>query len=102
MHAIEGLTVVNGSDGTWSLRSDGKEIEKGISTFDPTRKPKTIDFTPTVGKDKGKLYLGIYELGTDVRRMCFALPGKIGPFLFAERFGRRWILRFGHPASPQM
>ena len=29
------LTVVNGSDGTWNLRSEGKEISKGTSTIDP-------------------------------------------------------------------
>ena len=52
------LTVVNGSDGTWSLRSEDKEINKGTSTFDPTKKPKTIDFTPTTGEDKGKQSLG--------------------------------------------
>ncbi len=39
------LTVVNGSDGTWSLRSEGKEQSKGTSTIDPTKMPKTIDFT---------------------------------------------------------
>ena len=37
---IQKLRVVNGSDGTWNLRSEGKEISKGTSTFDPTAKPK--------------------------------------------------------------
>ena len=31
------ITVVNGSDGTWSVRSEGKEISKGTSTCDPTK-----------------------------------------------------------------
>jgi uncharacterized protein (TIGR03067 family) len=47
------LSVVNGSDGTWTLLSEGNEISKGTSTFDPTKKPKSIDFTPTEGEGKG-------------------------------------------------
>jgi uncharacterized protein (TIGR03067 family) len=86
------LTVVNGSNGTWSLRSDGKEISKGTSTFDPTQKPKPIDFTPTVGEGKGKLHRGIYELGKDARRMCFAPPGKERPSEFSSKVGSGHIL----------
>jgi uncharacterized protein (TIGR03067 family) len=66
------LTVVNGSDGTWSLWSEGQELTKGTSTFDPTTTPKSLDFTPTVGDSAGKQYVGIYELGENTRKMCFA------------------------------
>jgi uncharacterized protein (TIGR03067 family) len=86
------LTVVNGNNGTWSLHSDGKEISKGTSTFDPTQTPKTIDFTPTVGEAKGKLHLGIYELGEDVRRLCFAPAGKERPTEFSSEAGNGHIL----------
>ena len=78
------LTVVNGNDGTWSLRSEGKEISRGTSTFDPTVKPKTIDFTPAIGDAKDKLHLGIYELGEDVRKLCFAPAGKDRPTDFTS------------------
>src|SRR5262245_26216461 len=54
------ITVVNGSDGTWSIRLEEKEISKGTSTIDPTRQPRTIDFTSTEGEGKGNNYLGIY------------------------------------------
>jgi uncharacterized protein (TIGR03067 family) len=67
------LSVVNGSDGTWRLLSEGKEISKGTSTIDPTKKPKSLDFTTTEGEEKGKPYLGVYELGEKTRKMCFAL-----------------------------
>jgi len=86
------LTVVNGSDGTWSLRDEDKEISKGASTIDPTKKPKTIDFTPTVGEDKGNLHLGIYELGEKARKLCFARPGKDRPTEFASKPGSEHIL----------
>lgn len=78
------LSVVNGSDGTWTLLSEGKEIGKGTSTFDPTKKPRTLDFTPTEGEGKGNLYLGIYELGVKSRRMCFSPPGKERPTEFTS------------------
>src|SRR5437588_8738547 len=37
-------------------------------------KPKTIDLTPVTGFDKGKTYLGIYELEGDELKLCFAEP----------------------------
>src|SRR5262249_3323174 len=57
------ITVVNGVDGTWSIQVSGNDIANGTSTIDPTKKPKTINFTPTVGLEAGKEYLGIYEIG---------------------------------------
>lgn len=86
------LTVVNGSDGTWTLFSEGKEISKGTSTFDPTKKPKAIDFTPTKGEGKGKQYLGIYELGERTRKLCFAPPGKDRPAEFSSTPGSEYVL----------
>ena len=95
------LTVVNGTDGTWSLRSEDKEISKGTSTFDPTQKPKAIDFTPTVGDAKDKLHLGIYELGDDVRRLCFAPSGQDRPKGFSSEPGTDHILvKFERVKSP--
>ena len=86
------LTVVNGADGTWSLLSEDREISKGTSTIDPTKKPKTIDFTPDDGEAKGKLHLGIYELREKTRMLCFAPPGKDRPTEFASMPGSEHIL----------
>ncbi len=85
------LTVVNGSDGTWSLYSEGKEVTKGTSTFDPTKSPKTLDFTPTEGDDAGKQFFGIYELGENTRKMCFAPLGKGRPADFSSSPGTEII-----------
>ena len=90
----EKLTVVNGSDGTWSLRLNGKESSKGTSTFDPTKTPKTIDFTITEGNDKGQSYLGIYELGENARKLCFAQPGKERPTEFVSKPGSQNLVVF--------
>ena len=86
------IMVVNGPDGTWSLLSEGKEISKGTNSFDPTKKPKTIDFTPTDGEGKGNLYMGIYELGENTRKLCFAPPGKERPTEFISLPGSEHIL----------
>lgn len=95
------LTVVNGSDGTWSLRSEGKEIGKGTSVIDPTMTPKQIDFTPTTGDAKDKLHLGIYELGEDVRKLCFAPAGKDRPTELSSESGSGHILvKFERVKSP--
>ena len=89
---LKDLIVVNAADGTWSLRSEGKEISKGDSSIDPTKKPKTIDFTPTGGSGKGKEHLGIYQLGKNRRKMCFA-PAEYGrPAKFSSEAGSRSIL----------
>lgn len=85
------LTVVNGSDGTWSLRSEGQELMKGTSTFDPTVKPKVIDFTITEGSGKGNEHRGIYELGQDRRKLCFASPGYERPTDFSSPSGSQQI-----------
>ena len=92
---INKLTVVNGADGSWILNNDGAESSQGTSTIDPTKKPKTIDLTPTVGDDKGQQYLGIYELGENTRKLCFALAGKPRPTEFSSPPGSdRFLVTF--------
>ena len=81
------LTVVNSADGTWKLRSEEKRISQGTSLIDPTQQPKTIDFTPTEGSTKGNQHLGIYELGENTRKLCFAPAGKPRPAEFSSEFG---------------
>lgn len=97
---LEHLMVVNAIDGTWSLRSNGKEISKGSSTLDPTKKPKTIDFTPSDGGAEGKEHFGIYELGEDTRKLCFAAAEHGRPVAFSSKPGSQWILvAFQRPAA---
>jgi uncharacterized protein (TIGR03067 family) len=86
------LTVVNAADGTWILRAEDREINKGTSTLDATKKPKTIDFTVTEGDGKGNLHLGIYEIGKKTRKLCFASPGKERPTAFSSTSGSEHTL----------
>ena len=81
------ITVANKADGVWILEVDGKKITEGTSELDPTRKPKTIDFMETEGDNKGRIVLGIYELGDDTRKLCYAQPGKDRPAEFSAPAG---------------
>ncbi|MCA8987601.1 MAG: TIGR03067 domain-containing protein [Planctomycetaceae bacterium] len=86
------LTVINGSDGTWTLYSEGSEISTGTSTIDPTRKPCTINLVETNNEGKVNQYLGIYELGDQTRKLCFAPQGKERPVDFSSQPGSEMIL----------
>lgn len=89
---VRKITVVNGDDGTWSVRSEGKEISRGTSTFDPAKTPKTVDFTPTDGGGLGDRFLGIYQLSKDARKLCFAPTGKDRPTEFSSTPENQHIL----------
>lgn len=86
------IVVINHADGTWTLKVDDKQISKGTNKIDPTRKPKTIDFTPTEGEGKGKEFVGIYELGKHRRKLCFVEAGKDRPGEFVSAVGSERIL----------
>jgi uncharacterized protein (TIGR03067 family) len=85
------ITVINHAE-TWIVLVDGKEVVRGTRTIDPTKKPKTIDFTPSEGDSKGKLFLGIYDIGESTRKLCFAPPGKDRPPEFASKLGLEHFL----------
>lgn len=89
---VNKITVVNDANGTWNLRAGNKEIGKGTSKFDPTKKPRTIDFTPTEGESKGEHFLGIYQLGKKSRKLCFAPAGKERPTKFSSTSDNQHIL----------
>ena len=86
------ITVVNEADGKWRLEVDGKVIARGTSEIDPTKKPKAIDLTETEGDDKGKTALGIYEVGDDERKVCYAKAGMERPDDFSAPAGSGRIL----------
>ncbi len=88
----EKITVVNDDKGAWIIKVEGKQISYGTSTFDPTKKPKTIDFIPSEGAGQGQTHLGIYEIDGDTRKLCFAGPGKERPKAFEAESGSENIL----------
>lgn len=81
---ISKLSVINGSDGSWRLHSDGREISKGTSAIDPSKQPKEIDFTAINQEGREERYIGIYELGEQTRRLCFVPSAKPRPTEFTS------------------
>jgi uncharacterized protein (TIGR03067 family) len=65
----------------------GDTTYKGTHKLNPTKRPKTIDITDTEGPFKGKTVLGIYDLGREEFRLCYALPGKERPKEFSAKAG---------------
>jgi uncharacterized protein (TIGR03067 family) len=86
------ITVINEADGKWAIEVDGNVVAKGTSEIDPTKKPRTVDLTMTEGDDKGKTFLGIYELADDTRTVCLAQADKDRPTEFAAPGGSGQIL----------
>jgi uncharacterized protein (TIGR03067 family) len=77
----------DGRNYTWSDGEKGK-----IKAIDPTKKPKTIDYTSTDKNGKEKTDLAIYELDGDSFKDCMAAPGKERPKEFAAKKGTGNIL----------
>jgi uncharacterized protein (TIGR03067 family) len=75
------------------LRKDSVVISEGTFTLDPTRKPKEIDETATVGPNKGKTFLAIYEVEGERHRICFAAPGQERPTEFSSTAGSGHLLQ---------
>jgi uncharacterized protein (TIGR03067 family) len=73
-------------DKMWTVYIDDTVSTSAKFTIDPTKKPKTIDMTGTMGGDKGKKYLGIYELKGDELKLCIG-DTKSRPKTFGAKKG---------------
>lgn len=68
--------------------ADGRIVIQGNFKLDPTREPKTIDWTDTFGEDAGKTFLAIYSLENDRLIFCAADEGQERPTEFRTRLGQ--------------
>lgn len=68
-------------------QSDGTILIKGIYTMDPTKNPKTVDWTDTFGPDAGKTFPAIYTLDGDSFAFCAADEGMERPRDFTAMRG---------------
>jgi uncharacterized protein (TIGR03067 family) len=59
--------VVKGDSYVFTLGEERLEL---TFTMDQTKTPKTIDMTIVAGKEKGKVYHGIYKLEGDIYTIC--------------------------------
>ncbi len=79
-------------DGKYTVKVDNQIVVEGTAVLDPTRKPKTLDMTPTTGRMKGQVLQGIYELDGDDYRLCYAPTGKQRPETFTAKAGTGHVL----------
>ena len=61
--------------------------QKATFKLDASKKPKTIDFTPSEESEKDKVVLGIYSLDKDELKVCFSKPGEERPTEFSGKEG---------------
>jgi uncharacterized protein (TIGR03067 family) len=80
----QGVIMTFDGDGKFTVEAGGIEATTKI---DPTKSPKTIDFTFTAGELQGKTALGIYEINDDTFRYCRAAPDKPRPTEFSAKEG---------------
>jgi uncharacterized protein (TIGR03067 family) len=83
-----------------SVTMGGQVFFKAKITLDPTKKPKTIDYTMTEGVNKGKQQLGIYELDGDTLKSCFAAPGAERPTDFTGKEGEHRTVSIWKRSKP--
>jgi len=85
--------VITGQKYALSDESSAVIGHRGTFKMDPSKKPKATEVTVTEGPDKGKTFLGIYELGGDDYKVCFAAPGKERPKEFESPAGSGQLLQ---------
>ncbi len=68
--------------------ADGSVPIAGTFKLDPTRSPKTVDWSDSIGEDAGKTLLAIYALEGDRLVFCAAYPGDARPTEFKTRPGQ--------------
>jgi len=83
-------------DGKWKL-AGGPGFPKatgGQFELNPRATPKTIDFIPSDGPFKDKVFQGIYQLEGDELKACFAFPGKDRPKTYLTQPASGLVLEF--------
>ncbi len=89
---VQRFRLILQRDGKYMVKVDNQVVVEGTAVIDPTRKPKTVDMTPTTGRTKGQLLRGIYELDGDDYRLCYAPAGKPRPETFTAKAGTSHVL----------
>jgi uncharacterized protein (TIGR03067 family) len=92
---LKGITLTYDGAGKTSVKKGDQLLFEGTIKIDPTKKPKTLDATQTSeGENKGKTFLGIYEIQGDTLKICSAEPAKKDrPAEFSSKPGSGHFLR---------
>jgi uncharacterized protein (TIGR03067 family) len=79
-------------DGRVFLVEKGREEDAGPLRIDASKSPKTIDFTPTSGPERGKTLRGIYELKGDTLKLALGPPDGARPTTFVSPKGSQVLV----------
>jgi uncharacterized protein (TIGR03067 family) len=82
-------------DGKYKVKV-GPNPDEGTWKIDPSKKLKELDITGTMGPNKGKTFLCIYELNGDTLKVCYDLSGKAHPNEFKTAAGTQLFLATYH------
>ena len=88
---FKGMTVTFEGD-KYSVKMGDEVVEAATQKLDPSKSPKTLDSTVTEGPNKGKVYLGIYEISGDTLKVCFDEEGKKRPTEFKGESGAQTLV----------
>jgi uncharacterized protein (TIGR03067 family) len=81
----------------YTIKLGGKVTETGTFSIDPSKKPKTIDLTPTEGGEKGKKEQGIYELTGDDLKIAVAFGSSERPTDFSGKKSEVYTFKRAKP-----
>jgi len=81
---MKGSKRVTKDDET-AVMVQGQLFMKAKFSLDPSKTPKTIDYTVTGSTYTGKTQLGIYEIEGDKVKFCFSTPGQERPTDFTTK-----------------
>src|SRR5262245_47823317 len=71
------------------VKVEGQTKDETTFKIDPSKKPKQIDVTSSMGPNKGKVAEGIYELDGDKLKICTPQPGEPRPTEFKAPMGSK-------------
>jgi uncharacterized protein (TIGR03067 family) len=70
----------------------GEEKEDGTYKVDESKKPATVDITPTTGMNKGKTIPAIIEVRGDTMRVCYNTMGQDRPKDFNSTAENKFVM----------
>ncbi len=83
--------LISMSQGKYAAKRSGEVIDEGKSKIDGSKSPKHIELTATIGQDKDKTRLGIYEVKGDTMKLVLAAADKERPTKFESPAGGQLI-----------
>jgi uncharacterized protein (TIGR03067 family) len=79
--------LVTLSEGKYAAKRSGEVIDEGKAAIDGSKTPKHLDLTASMGDNKDKLRLGIFEVKDGVLKFVIAGPDKERPTKFESAAG---------------